>query len=130
MPDEMIRRLSVWVLLSHVPCFFIIQFSTPHLSTRSQQIIPLPNCLQPSLFGMNHRARRNEVMFSHLSPHHAAAQKLQGEQIVYGNPGIRVRLTTPPLKRQKGSKYCMVTRVPGYPFPPYPPSLKRLKGSK
>ena len=59
-------------------------------------------------------------MPSHLPPYHVADRKLKQEQILYGDPGTRVsgypithiRNTTPPLKHKKGSKWCIVTRVP------------------
>ena len=69
----------------------VISQLTPHsprLYSTEQKIslYLLAFSLQPSFFGMIHRERRNEVMFSHLSPHHAAARKPQGESIVYGIP--------------------------------------------
>ena len=56
------------------------------------------------------RAVKWKVMLSHLSPFTAPPIKCKKmEHIVHGNPG---------------------TRVPGYPCLPYPPPLKRWKGSK
>ena len=55
--------------------------------------------------------------------------------MVTGYPGTRVHLTTPPLKREKGSKQCMVTRVLGYPGTQIPVSAssaaaQTLKGEQ
>ena len=52
-----------------------------------------------------------------------------------GYPGTRVCLTTLPLKREKGSKQCMVTRVLGYPGTQIPVSAssaaaQTLKGEQ
>ena len=57
-------------------------------------------------------------MSSHLLPYHAAAQTLEGEQMVYGNPGTRVPVsagarvtgsgsgsTPPPPDQVPGSKF-------------------------
>ena len=98
--DEMIGRISAWVFMFHD---FIANPHSPPLYSIPQRINTLTYL--PSFFGMIYRERRNEVMIFHLSPYHAAARKLEGEQKVYGTPGTRVRLTTPPLQNaKKGSK--------------------------
>ena len=90
----------------------IIQVPAPHL-TRPHGEHP-SSCL---LSFMINRERRNKVMLSNISSYHAAAQNQKLEQICYGNLGNRGPVSTLPAAAhtQKSSKYCMVTRVLGYP---------------
>ena len=102
----MIGRIQVSVFFSMFDAFI----SHPHSPTfhSTPQRIHLPISLHSS------RAPK-WLMLSHLSLHHGATQTLQEEQIVYGNSGTRVRLSTAPLKCNKGSKSSMVDRVPREP---------------
>ena len=75
-----------------------------HTSIYTAAAVPLDSRLVPLQPTYRPRIENIPINTYQYLAFHAAAPKLQGKQIVYGNPGTRVHLTTPPLKRKKGSK--------------------------
>ena len=82
-----------------------------YVDSHSSDCASRPSPLAPA----DYRSRVENTPINTCLAYHASAPIFtRGANSVW-YPGTRVHLTTPPLKREKETKQCMVTRVLGYP---------------